>query len=266
MESKGNIFSNPLEIRKAEQLEDLFEDWKKLIETKSDIVFRDDGKAYRAIEYFNTDGFYPGYFNQKLKTLFIARESRGVSGGDRVRGDLEYLKTASPNSSAYWRRLFYIVEGIRKDGRVKFDNLPYADEILKGMFQRNDFGYAFMNISKYSNDSDTGGTADFELINRFLSDCELEKRNFLREEIEILNPDVIISSNIWGGKIKNSMLNEVFPEKDFTYLKEKSTDKVSAVYDLSFNGKKIKLIDLYHFSAPGSDKDLYYDPVMKALF
>ena len=259
-------FTNPIEIQKRKQLQSLFADWKKHISGKPNIVFKDDGKEYAAIDYFNSDGFYPGYFLQKRKVLFIGRESREASGCDRVESDIKFLKTFSANSSAYWRRILYIIEGIKQKGKVKYNDLPYADEILDKMFAENNFGYAFMNISKYSNDSVTGGTADFDLINRFLTDCDLDKRNFLREELKLLDPDVIITSNIWGGKINDSLLSKVFPKDDLKYDSKKSTGSVSAVHDFNLDGKHIPLIDLYHFSSPGSDKDGYYDPVMKGIF
>lgn len=260
------IFKDSREIQKRKQIHSLFADWKCQISKKAPIVFKDDGKEYQTTEYFNCDGFYPGYFSQKIKILFIGRESRDASGCDRVEADIKFLKTFSANSSAYWRRILFIVEGIKNEGNIKFEDLPYADDILDKMFKENDFGYAFMNISKYSNDSVTAGTADFDLINRFLLDSELDKRNFLREEIKLLDPDVIITSNIWGGKINDSLLSKVFPKKDLIYNANKSTVNVAEVHDFNFDGKHIPLIDLYHFSSPGSDEDGYYNPVMKALF
>lgn len=264
---RNNVtFKNPKEIQIRKQLQTLFSDWKLQVSKKPPIIFKDDGKEYLTTDYFNCDGFYPGYFSHKQKILFIGRESRDASGCDRVESDIKFLQTFSANSSAYWRRILYIVEGIRQEGKVKFEELPYADEILDRMFNENDFGYAFMNISKYSNDSVTGGTADFDLINRFLSDSELDKRNFLKKELLLLDPDVIITSNIWGGKIDDSLLSKVFPKKDLIYNANKSTENVAAVHDFNLDGKHISLIDLYHFSSPGSDKKAYYDPVMKGLF
>lgn len=69
------------------------------------------------------------------------------------------------------------------------------------MVQNNHYGFAIMNISKYSNYADNGATADFHLINQFLKDSDLRKRNFIREEITLLEPDIIIAANLWESKI-----------------------------------------------------------------
>ena len=36
--------------------------------------------------------------------------------------------------------------------------------------------------------------------------------------------------------------------------------------DFDLNGRTIKRLDTYHFSKPGNDQELFYDPVMKLLF
>ena len=137
------------------------------------------------------------------------------------------------------------------------------------MRETGDYGFAIMNISKYSNDSDFGGTADYSLINRFLQDSELDKRNFVLEEIELLNPSVIITAHLWNGGIKEELLNSALPEKNFSALKRTVTvkdDCKACLYDFALGRKKIPLIDLYHFSSRKSDKDDFYSPVMKLLF
>lgn len=51
-------FTNPLDIKNREKLYTLMQDWKKVISTKQDIVFKDNGKPYPTLEYFNNDGFF----------------------------------------------------------------------------------------------------------------------------------------------------------------------------------------------------------------
>lgn len=255
-------FTDKFEIQKRRELAKLMEDWKKVVSTKSDIIFPDDGKEYRTVDYFYSDGFYPGYFSSNPKVLFFAREARWASGKDRILSDLECLKT--PSDASYWRRIMYMTYGIQTKGKYKFSELPSADEIYTNMKAKNNYGFAIMNISKYSNDSDSGGTADYNLINRFLVDSELDKRNFIREEIALLDPDVIISANLWGGSINYKEFCKFFPEHEFKII-DRIENKAN-LSDFKFNGKTIKFIDTFHFSAIGSDEDLYYNPVMKFLF
>lgn len=248
------------EKEKYAALEKLMADWKKVIESAPDIVFSATGEACPAISYFSLDGFFPGYFSQKTKVLFIGREPRYVSGMDRIKYDLDAFSSSyNPNGSPHWRRLFYIYYGIQAGGKIPFSEIPYPQE----MVEKKNYGFSIMNISKYSNDSDNGATADYNLINRFLDDSKLEERNFIREEIELLDPDVIVSLNLWNGKIDEQKLGLVFPGSGFS--NEKKNENASC-WDFNLNGKTVKFVDAWHFSRPGSDQDLFYDPVMDVLF
>lgn len=263
----GNtIYFSKDEQRLAAELGALFNEWMALIKTKKAIEFADDKKFYPAIDYFNTDGFYPGYLLNKIKVLFIGREGRYEAGKDRIQSDLKIWKE-NPDlclNTPFWRRIFYILYGIKTDGKFSFDDIPTAINILNEMNRTGNYGFAFMNISKYANGSENGGSADYNLINQFLADSELDKRNFLHEEIEILNPDVIITMNLWNGKIDQSELDKVFPLKDFS--ENLSKQKNISVYNFSLNGKNVKFLDMYHFSSPKSDREDFYEPAMSAIF
>ncbi len=263
-------FKDCKEIKQRKRLQQLMEDWKAVIKTKPKIMFSDDCKLYDAIEYFNSDGFFPGYYKAERKVLFVARESRYsspcYSTGDRITTELEnFKKGINPNTSSYWRRILYIIYGIQTNGQYSYDKIPTAKDILTNMVKTNNYGFAIMNISKYSNDSEYGATADFKLINQFLKDSELDKRNFISEEINLLDPDIIITANLWDGNIENKELEKFFPTKNFELQKEIQNVAQFWNYKLD-NGKNIKLIDCWHFSKPGSDQKLFYEPVMDFLF
>lgn len=263
-----NYFTNSIDIEKREQLLKLFDDWKQEIQTKDKILWRKDNRKYEAIEYFNCDGFMPGYFSAPKKVLFIAREARWASGQDRIQEDLyKAFETHDYSMGLFWSRIIYIFYGIRTEGKLEYSEIPMASGIYKEMAEQKDFGYAYMNISKYSNDEDDGASADFNLINRSLTDS-IGKRNFIREEIELLDPDIIITGNIWDGGVNQEKLSKIFPLEDF---KENTVPKAlnGIVCDYSFklNNKQIRLIDLFHFSARNkSNEEYFYKPVMKLLF
>lgn len=258
------MYESKIEIEKKNQLDDLMADWKNLIKTKDKILFPDDGKYYDAQDFFYSDGFYPGYFSAGKKILFIGREPRYAAGINRVENDLEWFKDHSPTSYGYWRRILYLAYGIKRNGCDEFNSIPYANYIWNEMANSKDFNFAIMNISKYSNESYSGGVANCKLINRFLQDSELDKRNFIREEISILDPDIIITANLWNGKIDINQLEKVFPLKDTYFLK--CVNKFAFLYDFNFCGKNLRFIDVSHFSCRGSDKKNFYDPVMELLF
>lgn len=258
------LFTIESDLIKRKELFNLFSDWKEVIRHSKRIKFRDDKKNYNAIDYFNSDGFLPGYFSSSTKIVFIGRESRYSSGNDRVKSDIDGLTTNFSASSSYWRRILYLAYGIKNEGNFEFSSLPTAGEILKEMIKMNNFNFALMNISKYSNDSRSGANADFSLINQFLNDSKLTERNFIEEEIILLDPEIIITANLWSGKISKQELNLVFPENSFKFINE-FTDK-AVLFNYKLGNKIVKLIDLYHFSARGNDQELFYDPVMSLLF
>ena len=265
MKNCDDLFVTDIEKQKRREITELMAQWKSVIGKADKIVFPDDNKAYDALSYFNADGFFPGYYNGgNTKILFIGRESRYVSGGDRIENDLALFRSYNPNQSSYWRRLLYMVYAIRTRGRLPYESIPYAHEILADMNARNDYGFAIMNVSKYSNDAEDGATADFGLINRFLVDSGLAERNFIREEIAILDPDIIITANLWECGICADALEKIFPANDFVHLR--SRKNAATLYDFRFEGKTIKLLDVYHFSCRGSDRDMFYNPVAELLF
>ena len=258
-QTQPNAGSSEQSIKK--KLKDLMTDWRETIKGKEKIKFSDDEKEYFAEEYFCSDGFYPGYFSteNKTKILFIGREARYASQKDRVESDIESFKedVKCVNASSYWRRILYIAYGIANEGCI-YSDVPYASEILNEFLENDRFNFAIMNISKYSNDSKNGGKSNWSLINRFLKDSDLNIRNFIREEIELLEPDLIITANLFNGKIDRTEL-----EKVFSLTRCDSIVGKVDLYKVTIKNRTIKLMDTYHFSKPGSDKTLYYEPVME---
>ena len=251
---------NNIEKQKQSELNKLFSEWKKIISKKEDIIFQDDNLPYSPALYFATDGFFPGYWQQKIKPLFIARETRYNSGQDIITNTIYSWKDEGklPSNNSFWGRILRIVYGIQNGGKIPFEELPETTTIAQNMIQTNNFGFAFMEVSKYSNDSDTGGTKDKKLMNRFLLDSELEKRNFFADEIEILEPNIIITANLWDGTIKNSGFESTFEN----WKTIKDIPQTAILYEVTIKGKKYRLIDLYHFSAVLSEKEYFYEPVM----
>jgi hypothetical protein len=255
------------EQQKLLELETLFTDWKKVL-AKHFVTYKDDGRRYRGDKYFGGDGFFPNYFSQKTKVLFIGREARWNSEawddfGNIVDRALDHCKTGEKLGAAkVFKIMFYLAYGIKHDGTKKWSDVPDVDTVAAQMLEASDFGFAFMNFSKYSNDSDTGAIADKALIQAFLEHSQLDNRNFIREELEILSPNVIITMNLWDGKIDEEFLDPVF-----SGIKEKSRiEGIATLFEMPLGGKTVKVIDLYHFVARVNEKEYFYDPVMKLLF
>lgn len=254
------------ETEKNAQILALQDDWKKQISTKTKIMFQDDGKEYSPADYFAGDGFFPGYFSQNKKILFVGRETRWISGQNFVDTSIHFFENDNVNKSTFWCKVLYMLYGIQHEGKVPYSEVPQADTIAKEMVKNNDYGFAIMNLSKYSNDSDGGANRNVYMMNRFLEDSELEKKNFFLEELSILDPDIIITANLWKCGVKEEYLDLCFPNNNFKTWKTDESRNID-YGDFELNGKTVKLINTYHFSAYNkSIEDCFYNPVMKILF
>ena len=195
------------EKEKNDELMRLFDEWISQLSKNKELIDNGNGMCAPS-ECFAKDGFFPGYFSpeNKKKVLFIGRETRNIGGYDFRDTSKDFFKNKSCNKNNWWRRILYIVYGIQHGGKIAFSDIPQANEIMKEMLKKNSFGFAVMNVSKFSNDSDTDWQTNTSLVDRFLKDSELEKTNFFQREMEILEPDIIITANLWDGKIKNNYL------------------------------------------------------------
>lgn len=261
----GRFVFSGIEKEKNDELMRLFDEWIAQISKNKEPVDNGDGKRAPR-DCFAKDGFFPGYFSQKKKVLFIGRETRNIGGYDFRDTSKHFFENKSCNKNNWWRRILYIVYGIQHGGKIAFSDIPQANEIMKEMLEKNDFGFAVMNVSKFSNDSNTDWQTNTSLVDRFLKDSELEKTNFFQRELEILEPDVIVTANLWDGKIKDDYLELCLPSENFSKKLKRLRENVAQYGKYNLNGKKIDYIDLYHFSAVKNDEKYFYNPVMKILF
>ncbi|MDR2865656.1 MAG: hypothetical protein LBV68_08610 [Spirochaetaceae bacterium] len=258
----SSLFSGE-EIQKRQQVVSLMSDWEDEIARKyKNEPDEEYWEGQDPLSYFIADGFSPGYFNQKTKVLFIERETRGMcENRDWFQQMIKNFKnTPNPNhnKNSFTRHLLYIVQGIKSEGKYKYENLEEANDYAKEIVSTNDYGFAFMNMSKYSNWT-PHFNADYDFINQFLEDSNLENRNYFREEIEILSPDVIITGNLWNGYIEQKYLDLCFGKVE-----------LKKVYDMSnivVNGKNVKILNTYHLADYShKDKEDFYNPIMELIF
>jgi hypothetical protein len=203
--------------------------------------------------------------------LFIGREARWItSGGDNtVYGD--YIGTAlgwfnDLKNKNFWHRILQMVQLFKSDGKIEFEHLAKANDYAKEMVEKHDCGFAIMNISKYSNDTDGGGKADFDTINQFLEDSQLENHNYFQDELKILDPEYIITANL----LECSGIDHKYLELCFGKLTQLGAYPPEApeakLFEIDLDGKKIKLVDVYQFSSPKPDKESFFTPIKELLF
>jgi hypothetical protein len=257
----GSLFTG-VEAQKRQEIVELMSEWLSGIERKYEAEPDDELWAEgKPRDYFVSDGFFPGYYHQNPKVLFIEREITFIPAEhDWVAARINDSKNGKINNKGFNSRLSYLVQGIKTGGKLEFEHLEFANDYAKEMAETNDYGFAYMNISKYANEVKTA--ADWNFINQFLEDSNWENRNFFHKELEILEPDVIITGNLWETPIDRKYLDLCFGKIEWKNFGGKVN-----VSNISINGKSVKLLDTWHLSAPGkSDKEDYYDPVMKILF
>ena len=243
-------YISTLEFPKEEQnsnneLNKLFKEWVTVAKSKKlpenyhadDLVF---------------EGFYPYYQSQPKKILFIGRESLGISGCNYIDTLYQSYKThyigdLHVNKHITHRRLLKIAYGLI-NGCQNYESIPDADVIAKDFGTDNGISFAFMNISKFSNEFDDF-KSDWNLINNFIDlFCD---NKFSAKQIETVNPDLIISMNL-ENKI------DTIGSNDFV-----DCSSSVAYRKLTINQKTYNLLDTYHFAAICKyDHSDFYDPIV----
>jgi len=201
------------------------------------------------------DGFYPQYFSQKKRILFIGREAWEFYDDNYLGGLYSVYRNDNPwklNSSPFHRRMFRLAYGIIC-GMPEWQKIPQAREIAGDKFgEINCLSFAFMNISKLRNQSGDSA-ADWGLINA-AHRLSTEGRNFIQEEVTILQPHIVITMNL-GEKVAS--LGELTP----IY----ASGQVRSHW-LVNGGHRSLLIDTWHFAAPNkTDVECFYDPICDAI-
>ena len=240
-------FSDKEEIEKQNKLLALMGDWEKT------------ASAVRPNMYFVYDGFFPGYYSAARKVLFIAREPKDQETQDYIYNGMEFFKKGAVKSRAYWKRIVFMYGIIMNNGVI--DESITADEIVKPMIESNNYGFAAINITKYLNDSPNNQNYDPVLMGNFLKDSQLDKRNFIEEEIAILDPDLIISGNIWDCGINDYLDKYLGKKTDLNNNVMVGPRTAALLYELAMKNKTVKVMDFYHFSARFADMDYWYKPL-----
>jgi hypothetical protein len=183
-----------------------------------------------------------------IEVLYDAYKQNNVGG-----------KTLDAYATEAWQ--FYLAYGILHNGTVPYREVPYASELAKTFGTANGVSFAFMELSKYSNDAeDANRRRDAELMTRFLRDSHLEKRNFVQEELSLLDPDIILTMNLCEMGIDNALLEQAFGKVRFIGNPEPAL----SVNMLPINGRDVPLFDLWHFASRKNTETDFYNPVIRA--
>lgn len=211
-------------------------------------------------DLFVSDGFYPYYTCQKKKILFIGREALEIGGTNYMEFLYEaYLEKRiggmTLNQHKFHSTMLYLTYAIEHEV-YQWEEIPYADEFISGFAQPKGISNAFMNLSKFSNESGEW-SADNSLIDSFIAASLQSPVNFFAAEIDLLAPDIIFGMNL-GERMK------CFGTFESPRMYGNNDVCIQTLKTLS--GKSYPYLDCWHFSAPSKSakNDIFY-PVIEAL-
>lgn len=202
------------------------------------------------------DGFFPYFNKQSSKVLFIGRESLGLTGDhylDLLHGCYKVGRVGdkSLNQTQFHALMLRIAYGLNHNCCL-WSDIPAANEIAKTFATADGISFAFMNLSKFSNESDQY-QADWPLIDSFTQAFSQLKENYFNKQIEIINPDIIVTMNL---------------EKRLKVLGELSLLEYTpnaAYFRLKCAGRDLLIMDLHHFSAVKTHEENFYIPILNGI-
>jgi hypothetical protein len=265
---------------KLNELKSLLESWKNKVSIEK---VKSGTKNYTGKDLFVEDGFFPNYFNQKYKVLFIAREEVGdgwAIGKKEFKVVNDWLKLFNNEDGLDARygllgSLLILLYGIENGFQDKYDDIKTKEkitEIARSIGKHKGLSFSIMELSKYYNANGTKGV-NKKLMTQFLEHSQLnwDKNNFFKDEISILTPDIIITLRLWKlNKKITEYINELIFDKKilkFNFIKrygKKDKWNCITLNSIILKRKKIPIIDMGHFSTPGkSIKNDFYNPLMR---
>jgi hypothetical protein len=183
----------------------------------------------------------------------------GIAGCDYIKIIFESIKSKeiggiSLNRYKFHALMLYIAYGLQY-GFPNYRDIPYATEIGNDFATQYGVSYAFMNLSKFSNESGKWQSNE-KLMDMFLKISSMSNENLFAKEIEILNPDLIISMNL---KDKHKYLGTLKSPVFYGNNQQVCAQKLVTDYG------EYDFLDCYHFSAPRKKWEIdYYLPIIEA--
>ena len=237
----------PRERKTLVQLEKLFDDWHKALSKEN--YYEKNGLSP---DCFIMDGIFPCFSTQKIKILYMGRESYDLEGMNYIDWHYNWIKAGknnvkSPNQIATWRKLLKFTWGMLHG--KEWDEIPNAD-LLRDIFASpSGFSLGMVNLSKISRPWNGSSKADWSLINGFINTSLATGENFQLGEIGIIKPDLIIAMNLLD------YADERLFGARLEYVKHPNPDV--AIFSLICDDARIPLLDTWHFASSKNERQMY---------
>ncbi len=177
-----------------EKLNVLFEKWEaKSIENGEDQAFCSDGLMYK---YGHDKNYVDELWDKsKKRILFLLKDPKELSGDSR---EWLYYEKNRQLQFPFIKKLAYVLYGLStvKDGKTA-DFWDITHEELMECF--NEIPFAYVESKKQAGESSISNGKLKKYINLY--------KEYLTEEINILNPDIVIC---FGGEQHDFAVNDLF--------------------------------------------------------
>lgn len=185
----------------------------------------------REYRYFISDGIFDEseWKKQQIKILFVLKEANWEDGNVDL---CEYL--LSETSPTYWKTWNNIARWI-KAILVSGEYPRSVSKSDKSFWLRK---VAAMNLKK------VGGDAVAE--NETIYNYALSDKKYLKEQICLYNPDIIICCGRGEGKNADILHDVVFCNDEVSEWQEPLTDTKYNYFFLHIDGKEIPVVSFYH--------------------
>lgn len=238
------------EARKLAEMNQLLSEWSGAISESDSAPL-----AAKAAEMV-TDGFYPFYFSQPVRVLFIGRESVDIAGCNYLEilcgsyRSTKHVGGVALNRHHFHRRMLKTAHGLLT-GRPHWQEIPDAREIGENFATASGISFAFINLCKISNESGSW-QADQPTIRAFV-EASTTGRNFYEEQIALLEPEFVVAMNLGDNLFKLGRLHQLGanPGVDLFQLTSKSHPSL--------------LLHTFHFSAANKTDSLFYPAICTVL-
>lgn len=232
------------------QLNALFDQWSKELKQVWD--------SYDE-SYFVTDGLFPAYGRQHPKVLFVGRETLDIMGQSYIDIFLPAIREKWVGGKplerhAFFKRMLKITYGLIHDC-PDWKDIPPASVIADTFATHDGVSFAFMNLSKLSHEyaDNPSWQADWGSINLFVEKTLKCSQNYFQREIEILEPDIIVTMNLESflSAFGDIRLQESIPSVN--------------IHVLSLQKRSIPVFDCWHFACFSKpDLEAFYLPICDA--
>ncbi|MGN0889609.1 MAG: hypothetical protein ACI4UY_12100, partial [Kiritimatiellia bacterium] len=169
------------------------------------------------------------------------------------------------NRVRFHKLLLQVAYGLlRKRFPIEWQDILDAKSICDTGRIFNEVSFSFMNLGKLSHESceSCGVNADWDKIDLSVN-FSTKGRNFIKEEVELLAPDLIIAMNFNENPLGRDYYKAVFGSN---IIRSDHDIKDCTLYDVTLSdAKHVPLLDCWHFSGRFNEEAYIYRPIVEAL-